>query len=143
MRSADWAPATTSAAVRRRVVVACVSIAFASSCGGGSELVSCTVVSDAGTAGLVGICEESDPSMSDRLRAACTQADGGASGGPMLIYADHPCSHAGSIGGCRFVARGGMVAVWYYSNGRPPGMSPGYVQGWCAEMNPPGTFIPP
>jgi hypothetical protein len=143
MRTADRTLAASLSEGRRGLAVACFAIAFASSCGGGNELVSCTIVQAQGAAGLVGLCEEVAPSMSDELRMRCAAADGGASGGPTVTYAAQPCSHVGAIGGCRFTEGTITATDWTYSNGTPPGMSAGSVRARCAGLNPPGTFVSP
>ena len=83
-------------------------------CGGGSAsgTVSCTISENAGGALAVQLCEEGSAAVQQQLRQSCmgtgTQSlpDAGISISINVTFADGPCSHVNTLGGCQLVQNG-------------------------------------
>jgi hypothetical protein len=130
-------------------VCACGGTTSSGSTGAG-DVVSCTISSQAGSFSFTECLEETGltPEQISATQTACTMGfdagapmgDSGQSVSITGMFAYGPCTHAGSLGGCKITVGSFTQTIWYYGNGMQ-GQTMHDVQTACAQQN--GVYIIP
>ena len=102
---------------------------------------SCTMTQTLGTE-TTKICEEVPAGPRSQLREKCnaTSQNYPPDGIAAATYADGPCPHVGSLGGCKMTADGMSMTLWYYG-GSSNLQTPDDVKQLCADAG--DTYVAP